>query len=313
MKALQRNCVMWRPARLWLPAFCCMLANVALHARAAEPDSTLQRQTQTALALVPREALATEITLALADNATASPLTLERIEAARRTARKLGLLATITRKKARGDKFACRPIRLPRHTVRFSAPPCDPNLRPVTTPEEQLGKAVRYLLTNHYKNCKVQSVVTPIGTGNVVATEQYGNAVVVDFVMGERVQQEALYKANTSPSVIERKYKAVKQLVVQATEEKRMQLSGDGLRFESIVVKNPKTKRYALSPTETKKIIARRLLQEGRTEDMLRLYPEERENLDVWQKEFNVKSAALHRKDLGSTSLPKTPPKTPGR
>jgi hypothetical protein len=322
---------------------CACVWLLPLNARATPPDTlwlTHDAVIDTAMAqLGPDNAYETpdaddRLAVALAESNAAPAhyaFTLESLEAARRNARKLGLIATLTRRKTRGDRqacrtprgpgllasifntrnkgdrFACRTVRIPRRTLRFKAPPCDPNLRAVTTPEEKLGKAVQYLFTNKYKNCKLQAVTSPVATGQIVRTEQYGNAVVVDYVMAERVLQEALYKTNTAPRIIERKYKAIKQLVVEATEEKRMQMTGDGLRFESVVVKNPKTKTYKLSPTETKKIIVQRLLLEGRTEDMLRLYPEERENLDAWQKQYNVKTAALHRKDLGSKPLPAKP------
>lgn len=181
---------------------------------------------------------------------------------------------------------------------------CDPNLKVVTTPEKRLAKWVESLFIDNYKNCQFQNIITPIAAGNVIKTKDYGNAVVVNYILGDRIMQEALFKEDGKPQVIERKYRGIKNIVIEITKEKRMAMISDGVHFKSINTKNPKAQKIVLSLAETKSILIERLLLEGRSQDVLRLYPEERENMDELTKKFNLKTAALHRKDL----LPKEAP-----
>ncbi len=217
---------------------------------------------------------------------------------------------------------ACKPVHSVRHRASLLAAAaglfvpsagaaCDPALKTVTTPGEMLGKKIKYLFTNHRKNCDYQNLYASIGKGNLIKTEKYGNVPVIDFVKGDRVYQEALFlpegeEGRTRPKLIERKIPGIKQLVVLVSPEKQTTIAGDGITFTRVKNKKFNPERNVLTVEETKQVLVQRLLETGQVTRMLNLYPEERKNLAELKKKYSPKTAELHRKDLA-----KLPAKAP--
>jgi len=124
---------------------------------------------------------------------------------------------------------------------------CDPNITKGTTTMERIAKEINYWFTRHKRFCDLEKRYSGVTVGVVVETK-YGTAVVTDYV----VKKDIYY-----PLKIE-----------VAIAQKRAE-NGD-----------PRIKTILLSREETKEIMIVELIKRQKYIWLVRMYPEERKNLD---------------------------------
>lgn len=148
------------------------------------------------------------------------------------------------------DKLSCTELQI-RHTdlnkVKIA---CDPNMRDHTTTMERIGKEVKYWFTRHKKFCKLEARYSGVSQGNIVETS-LGTAVVEDYVV----------RKNT--------YYPIK-IVVSIPRDKGRDKKGE-----------PRLSYHKLTREETKEIMIRELIKRQKFIWLVRMYPEERPNLDA--------------------------------
>ncbi len=127
--------------------------------------------------------------------------------------------------------------------------PCDPNMRDHTTAMEKIGKEIKFQFTRHRLYCKLENRYSGVTQGNVVETTK-GLAVVEDYV----VKKGTYYPIRIVVSTI--------------------QGLGRNEKGEA------KLNYHKLSKEETKEIMIRELIKRQKYIWLVRMYPEERKNLE---------------------------------
>ncbi len=167
--------------------------------------------------------------------------------------------------------------------------PCNPNDAAVITPLERVGIRTAQLFTDTRVNCELTGINSPIAIGDIVETEEYGRAVVIDYVFADRIEPYIYWKGTDIGDrgvVRKRRTRAIVQLVVQGTKSEALRIIGTNLTFTTVAPTKSSFVTTTLSPDETKAIMIRRMLDRDEPEKLLRAYPEERKNLDSWVAKF---------------------------
>ena len=177
------------------------------------------------------------------------------------------------------DRYTCTDLTIchtPLHKYKVM---CDPNIRAPTSNMERVAKDIKRWFTNQRKYCKINAVYSGVGAGQLIMTEQYGTAQVVDFVMGNRTQYFYRWgQDSTTHYCMTRDVRVVKRLVVRIPKRGRWR-TWDG---------RPRIKTIKLSEEETKRIMIRHLVMRNKLFQLLRMYPEERENLQALRLKYSL-------------------------
>ncbi|MBX3102675.1 MAG: hypothetical protein KF690_09220 [Bacteroidetes bacterium] len=169
------------------------------------------------------------------------------------------------------DGTTCARLKIHHTPVHKYRVPCDPSMRH-TTQWQKLAMDVEYLMRNHKKYCKLNNICSGVSAGQIVETQDYGTAVVADYIIGERIQRFVRYTSedSTRRKVVVRKTKAVEQIVVIVNKRQELKRNARG---------EAKFKRVLLSQEESKAIMIDYLLKKDQLYWIIRMYPEEKKNL----------------------------------
>lgn len=124
---------------------------------------------------------------------------------------------------------------------------CDPNITKGTTTMQRIGKEIKYWFTKHKRFCDLEKRYSGVTVGVVVETK-YGTAVVTDYV----VKKDIYYPVRIEVAIARPR-----------TE--------DG---------EPRVRTILLSREETKEIMIEELIKRKKYIWLVRMYPEERKNLE---------------------------------
>lgn len=181
------------------------------------------------------------------------------------------------------ERFHCtgppQPKHVPLDKYRVA---CDPNQYDYTSRLEVLDYRVRDLFTNKRKFCKLNAIYSPISAGMIVSTEKYGDVMVADYVLRNHVQWLRFRKHaedSTHFVVKKRTRKVIKHLVVLILHPRKPYDREGFVRF----------KKVRLSEEETKRILIEHYFRRGRVDWLLRMYPDERKNLQILQERYNFR------------------------
>lgn len=145
--------------------------------------------------------------------------------------------------------LSCTELRMKHADLNKVKIPCDPNMRDHTTAMEKIGKEIKFQFTRHRLYCKLENRYSGVTQGNVVETTK-GLAVVEDYV----VKKGTYYPIRIVVSTI--------------------QGLGRNEKGEA------KLNYHKLSKEETKEIMIRELIKRQKFIWLVRMYPEERKNLE---------------------------------
>ena len=151
--------------------------------------------------------------------------------------------------------------------------PCDPNMQQPTSTMERIGKELKYYFTYHRRYCELEARYSGVTEGCVVETT-HGTAVVTDII----VKKDLIYPTNMEVAV------------------------ADVRKGEATV------KIYKIDKVETKEIMLRELIKRQKYIWLVRMYPEERTNLDNLRKLYGDPSY----KDPNAGPPPPSPIDTEG-
>ncbi|MDX2062233.1 MAG: hypothetical protein SFY70_04175 [Bacteroidia bacterium] len=190
-------------------------------------------------------------------------------------------------------RVACGPRPIKHTPLSRYAGQCNPNPRPLTQ-VEKLGEELEQLFTFKRRNCDIIDLFSNIAAGEMVETDKYGKALVVDFKVRKRVFQYMKYPDPYAlkGKKVTRKYRAIRNLTLKVTEEDP-NFPHDKKGYYLV----------CLNESETKEVIIRNLIVKGKIERLTMVYPEERENLGVWEAKYGTTTEAQLRK-LGPQALP---------
>ncbi len=158
----------------------------------------------------------------------------------------------------------------------------DPSMGARTNYLEKLGYQVRYWLTPHRSMCKLSQVYSSVSAGMIVPTSEYGDVVVVDYVLKNHVIWYRVRRSlddSTRFKIKKRKQKAIHRLVVLVLNDKRPRKRDGSVNF----------KRVKLSPEETKQILIYYYLKKDRIDLLTKAYPEEQKNLEILKYRYGYK------------------------
>lgn len=188
------------------------------------------------------------------------------------------------RKMGRRLERFCQPQTRTRHTpLKRYKVQCNPNLSAQTTFPERVADRLEVLLANNRRNCKIIDLFSDISAGEMIETDKYGKALVVDFQVKKRVFQYREYPNiyARKGKLIKRKYRAISNLTLKITDEDENFPNGkDGYYL------------VCLNREETKEVIIRNLIIKGKIERVSLVYPEERENIGIWRQKYGETTVA---------------------
>jgi hypothetical protein len=145
--------------------------------------------------------------------------------------------------------LSCTEIRIRHADLNKARIACDPNIRDHSTAMERIGKEIKFQFTRHRLFCKLECRYSGVSQGNIVETSK-GLAVVKDYI----VRKGTYYPIRLIVSTI--------------------QGLGRNERGEAKLVMHKLTKE------ETKEIMIRELIKRQKYLWLVRMYPEERKNLE---------------------------------
>ncbi|MGQ9863118.1 MAG: hypothetical protein ACUVRD_01350, partial [Bacteroidia bacterium] len=209
-----------------------------------------------------------------------------------------------TQKHKNFEKYTCgAPTIRHRPMEEYERLACDPAFQALTTNTERLGYDVRFLFTNHKKNCQIMSTYSSLSVGEPVETPTYGKVIVAGYKMGYRVYYKAHFydkKGNpfARPRLKKHKTWAIRQLEVWVPVQgkgKNRRLLQAGMGIQGFVMDYTHVEKKRLSPKETKEILIRQFVRKGKISWLVRTYPEEKIHLQAWLEKFAPKKPArLH-------------------
>ncbi|MFW5658738.1 MAG: hypothetical protein ACOCZ8_02035 [Bacteroidota bacterium] len=185
------------------------------------------------------------------------------------------------------DKFTCGRLVIhhtPNHKYKV---PCDPNITAPTTNMEHVANDIKRFFTNKKKFCQLEKVYSGVSTGYPVETEEHGLAIVKKFKIKPKVYKYARWGGDsTDIKIRKRKVNTIKHIMVQVPR--------DGF-FDKIggLFKGSQFKTVKLSEAESKRIMMEQLMERGKIDWLVRMYPEERPNLQQIKIDYG-----LYRKPL---------------
>ncbi len=150
--------------------------------------------------------------------------------------------------------------------------PCDPNIVQPKTNLERVGADLKYIFTNKKRFCKLNSIYSGVSAGQIVETEKYGKSIVTDYIVKNRLIQYVRY-VNGDSTKIKVKYRkspSIKHLVVLVPRDEKKLRKSNG---------DPNLKKVKLSQKETKEIMMKHLVEKKNFVWLIRMYPEEEQNL----------------------------------
>jgi hypothetical protein len=142
---------------------------------------------------------------------------------------------------------------------------------------ERVGKDIKNFFTNHRRQCKLMNTYSGVGIGALVESERFGQVQVVDFVLRNRIYYR--YRWDVDSTDVHRdkvKIKSVHRFVVNTPRHGRWR-TVDG---------RPNVRRRRLSYEETKQIMLAHLIQRDQIAWLVRMYPEERENIEALRLQY---------------------------
>lgn len=158
------------------------------------------------------------------------------------------------------NMFSCTELHLKHNDLNKVKIACDPNIRDHITTMERIGKEVKYWFTRHKKFCKLENRYSGMSKGNVVESS-VGPAVIEDYLV-----KKGIYYPT--------------RVIVSIPKSKPRDKKGE-----------PRLKYFKLSKAETKEIMIRELVRRRKFVWLVRMYPDERRNLD------NLKSLYLNSRN----------------
>lgn len=200
------------------------------------------------------------------------------------------------------DEFCYARVKIHHTPIQRYNVPCNPDNLKVTTNFERWGKILKDKLTFKRRNCKINPLFSNIGAGEIIETDKYGRALVVDFQVKKRVFEYIKYEdiyAEKGKHVT-RKIRAIRNITLKVTDEDPSFPNGKKGYY-----------LVCLNEAETKEVIIRNLIIKGRIDRLSLVYPEERENLDVWQEKYGSSTIANLNElgpQIGAPPAEATPP-----
>ncbi|MCS6790327.1 MAG: hypothetical protein NZ580_05030 [Bacteroidia bacterium] len=189
------------------------------------------------------------------------------------------------------DEFQCAaPIVRHRHPSDYQVP-CDAQRQGTMSNMQRLSYDVRYLFTNHRKNCDLSNAYAAVSLGEWVNSPTYGRVPVAGYIMGKRVEVLAYYydkKGNIlrKPRLKKRKFKAVKQIEVWVPEGEGAQRKWyERFSLRPSVLELPDGQRLIrkrLSLEESRMVQIEKLVRKRQIAWLVRAFPEERPRLRQW-------------------------------
>ncbi|MCS7073958.1 MAG: hypothetical protein NZ108_05785, partial [Bacteroidia bacterium] len=177
------------------------------------------------------------------------------------------------------DGFTCGRVlikHVPLHKYKVY---CDPNIKQPETNMERIGKEIKILFTRHKKFCKLNDIHSGVAVGNVIETSKYDKAIVKDYIVQKKILRYKRYPNGDSTMTCtkEKEIRAVKHIIVEVPRSKDKYRTSNG---------NPALKKVKLSRAETKTIMMRELVERNKLNWLVRIYPEERQNLKAIIAQF---------------------------
>jgi len=150
--------------------------------------------------------------------------------------------------------------------------PCDPNIVQPKSNLERVGDDLKYFFTNKKRFCKLNSLYSGVSAGQIIETQKYGKGVVTDYVIKNRLIQYVRYinGDSTKIKVRYRKSPSIKHLIVLVPRNEKHLRKPNG---------DPNLKKVKLSQKETKEIMMKHLVEKRNFVWLIRMYPEEEQNL----------------------------------
>jgi hypothetical protein len=150
------------------------------------------------------------------------------------------------------------------------------------SPLQKFAMKVKYHLSNNRRHCKITALYSGISAGEIVETNDNGTGVVVDYKIGRYATTFVRYNGKDSTKVkIERKYvPGIRRLFVMVVKDPNHPRDLNGM---------PLMRKVQLSEGETKALMLQSLVRRRRLEWLVRMYPEERQNLQELLEKYAVK------------------------
>ncbi|MDW8335248.1 MAG: hypothetical protein RMM53_13630, partial [Bacteroidia bacterium] len=171
---------------------------------------------------------------------------------------------------------------------------CDPAQRQLSYDVDAIGHGVRNTFINNRKFCKLNAAYSGVSPGQVVKSQKYGFGVVADVELGLRKTEFVRYR---DPTPTQRTSSDGRTAVPGRFVRKPSYVAG--VKNLIIVVPNPNRKgkrdafkRVRLDTEETKEIMLASLIKRNRYDWVVRMYPEERENLLFLRQKYSTPKQA---------------------
>ncbi len=180
------------------------------------------------------------------------------------------------------EKFTCTQYEVLHTPLKNYKVYCDPNKVAETTDLERFADKVKYLATNHRKFCKLNNLYSPVSAGMIVRTEKYGDVMVVDYKIKNFKKIYRILKDendSTRYKKVRKKHKTIGNLIVLVLNPKKPYKRKGNINFKEV----------KLSEAETKRILIENFVKRGRFDDLARVYPEERKNLELIKERYGYK------------------------
>jgi hypothetical protein len=154
---------------------------------------------------------------------------------------------------------------------------CDPKLQEPETDMERVASSVEEFFKNKRKHCKINAIPSGVSQGTFIETERYGMAIVQDFVIKKRTMKFYRWGPDsTKKRSVRKRIRTVSNLKVLVPKNQRW-LTKNG---------KPNYKQITLDRRETKQVMLRNLVKRNKLNELVRMYPEERKNLEALKTRF---------------------------
>ena len=205
------------------------------------------------------------------------------------------------------DKFTCGRLVIshtPNHKYKV---PCDPNITAPTTNMEYVADDIIRFFTRKRKFCQLEKLYSGVSPGYPIETQEHGTAIVKKFKIKNKVFESARWGGDsTDIKIRKRKVRAIKHIIVEVDRK------GFFGGIAKLFGKDRKTVK--LSVEETRQIMIKQLMLRGKIDWLVRMYPEERPNLQQIKIDYGYYRKPLFLKKIEAEQAKQaaddeTPPK----
>jgi hypothetical protein len=152
---------------------------------------------------------------------------------------------------------------------------------------DHIANDIKHFFTYKRKHCKINSNYSGLGVGQIVETRELGPVVVADFVVRNKVVSYDRWRPEDSTDVyrVKKKIRSVRNIIVYTSRNGEWYNRRGDLDL----------KKVKLSRKESKQLMIKHLVQRNKLDWLVRMYPEEIENLEALKARYGMPESALPR------------------